>query len=160
MVPRSSSILQTETPVLIAAKMGIIEMVEKILETFSVAVEDKDSNHMNIVLLAVKHRQPHVYQFMLEFLSAAKESVFGCVDKNGNSALHIAGKVNPGIIPKVTLQMQWAIKWYKVQIHNSINLVVIVLFFSFSFWNEYVNLCKMLLLENYYCDHNYSLKKQ
>ncbi|GMN68023.1 hypothetical protein TIFTF001_037082, partial [Ficus carica] len=46
------------TPILIAAKMGVTEMVGKILEEFPVAIQDSDSKNKNVVLLAVENRQP------------------------------------------------------------------------------------------------------
>ncbi|XP_072952162.1 uncharacterized protein [Typha angustifolia] len=103
------------TPLLVAAKNGITEMVEKILETFTVAVLDVDENEKNIVLLAVEHRQSHIYELMLK-RKTMKDSVFGKVDMKGNSALHLAANLSeklPWSIPGEALQMQWEIKWYK-----------------------------------------------
>ncbi|CAN1149533.1 hypothetical protein LINPERHAP2_LOCUS17074 [Linum perenne] len=82
-----------ETPILIAAKMGVKEMVQRILETFPVAIHDLDCNNKNVVLF-----------------------VFGKVDVDGNSALHLAatfGDSRPWLIPGAGLQMQWELKWYK-----------------------------------------------
>lgn len=39
-----------ETPILIAAKNGVTEMVEKIMELFPVAVHDMDANKKNSVI--------------------------------------------------------------------------------------------------------------
>ncbi|XP_073005308.1 uncharacterized protein [Typha latifolia] len=103
------------TPVLVATKNGITEMVKKILDTFPVAVLDVDKDEKNIVLLAVEFRQSHVYEYMLK-RKTMRDSVFGKVDKNGNSALHLAARFNerlPWNIPGAVLQMQWEIKWYK-----------------------------------------------
>lgn len=105
-----------ETPILIAAKNGVTEMVEKILELFPVAIHDLNAQKKNIVLLAVENRQPHVYQLLLK-KKIMKESVFCQVDKDGNSALHLAanlGEYKPWLIPGAALQMQWEIKWYEV----------------------------------------------
>ncbi|KAM5563658.1 hypothetical protein ABKV19_018329 [Rosa sericea] len=104
-----------ETPILIAAKNGVTEMVEKILELFPVAIHDLNAQKKNVVLLAVEHRQPHVYQLLLK-RKIMKESVFCKVDKDGNSALHLAAKLGdykPWLIPGAALQMQWEIKWYE-----------------------------------------------
>ncbi|KAL6210598.1 hypothetical protein ACLB2K_015830 [Fragaria x ananassa] len=104
-----------ETPILIAAKNGVTEMVEKILELFPVAIHDLNAQKKNIVLLAVENRQPHVYQLLLE-KKIMKESIFCKVDKDGNSALHLAarlGEYKPWLIPGAALQMQWEIKWYE-----------------------------------------------
>ncbi|KAI3961180.1 hypothetical protein MKX01_035766, partial [Papaver californicum] len=84
-----------ETPILIAAKMGVTEMVEKILDKFPVAIQDINSERKNVVLLA---------------------SVFRKLDNKGNSALHLAatlGEYRPWLIPGAALQMQWEIRWYK-----------------------------------------------
>ena len=47
-------IRRTDSPILIAAKMGVAEMVEKILETDPVAIHDVDADNKNVVLLANK----------------------------------------------------------------------------------------------------------
>ncbi|KAF5956859.1 hypothetical protein HYC85_004084 [Camellia sinensis] len=87
-----------ETPILIAAKYGIMEIVKKILHIFPVAIHDTNSDEKNIVLLAVENRQTHVYQFLLE-RNVMRDSIFSKVDKDGNSAMHVAA----------ALQMQWEI---------------------------------------------------
>ncbi|KAM7501384.1 hypothetical protein LguiB_000288 [Lonicera macranthoides] len=104
-----------ETPLLIAARHGVKEMVEKILDKFPVAIYDTNSDRKNIVLVAVENRQPHIYQLLLE-RNTMKDTVFGKVDKDGNSALHLAatlGTYRPWLIPGAALQMQWEIKWYE-----------------------------------------------
>ncbi|KAL8523023.1 hypothetical protein ACS0TY_013116 [Phlomoides rotata] len=104
-----------ETPILIAAKNGILEMVEEILEQFPVAINDMNIDKKNIVLLAVENRQPHIYKF-LQGRKIMKETIFRKTDKDGNSALHLAammGAHRPWLIPGAALQMQWEIKWYE-----------------------------------------------
>ncbi|KAK7306461.1 hypothetical protein VNO77_44402 [Canavalia gladiata] len=103
-----------ETPILVAAKNGVTEMVEKILELFPVAAHDMDANKKNIVLLAVENRQTYLYEFLLKRKNL-KESIFRKVDNEGNSALHLAAKLGdykPWLIPGEALQMHWEIKWY------------------------------------------------
>lgn len=105
-----------ETPILTAAKYGVIEMVEKILELYPIAIYDVTSvTKKNIVLLAVEKRQIHVYQLLLQ-KTIPRDSVFGHVDNRGNSALHLAAKLapeTPGMIPG--LRMLWEIRWYQVR---------------------------------------------
>ncbi|KAH7573037.1 hypothetical protein JRO89_XS03G0055900 [Xanthoceras sorbifolium] len=104
-----------ETPLLIAAKMGVAEMVEKILDKFPVAVQDLNIENKNLVLLAVENRQTRVYQVLLN-RKIFGESAFRQLDNQGNSALHLAatfGEYRPWLIPGAALQMQWEIKWYK-----------------------------------------------
>ncbi|GMN48857.1 hypothetical protein TIFTF001_018021 [Ficus carica] len=107
--------IEKETAILIAAKNGVTEMVQKILDLFPVAIHDMNAEKKNIVLLAVEHRQPHVYQLLLK-RNILKDSVFQQVDDQGNSALHLAamlGGYKPWLIPGAALQMQWEIKWYE-----------------------------------------------
>ncbi|KAB2616123.1 hypothetical protein D8674_022711 [Pyrus ussuriensis x Pyrus communis] len=113
--------VNTETPILIAARNGVTEMVDKILELFPVAIHDMNKEKKNIVLLAVEYRQPHVYMLLLK-RNILKESVFSKVDHEGNSALHLAAKLGehkPWLIPGAALQMQWEIKWYEVRIERT-----------------------------------------
>ncbi|KAF8401747.1 hypothetical protein HHK36_012693 [Tetracentron sinense] len=101
-----------ETPILMAAMMGVTEIVEKILDKFPVAVQDLNSDGKNILLLAVENRQPHIYQLLLK-RKILRENVFRKVDSQGNSALHLAamlGEYRPWLIPGAALQMQWEIK--------------------------------------------------
>ncbi|XP_050365578.1 uncharacterized protein LOC126784134 [Argentina anserina] len=111
---KKAEIEKKETPILIAAKNGVTEMVEKILKHFPVAIHDLNAQKKNIVMLAVEHRQPHVYQLLLQ--NKMKEYIFCKVDENGNSALHLAAELReykPWLIPGAALQMQWEIKWYE-----------------------------------------------
>ncbi|CAI9117741.1 OLC1v1019206C2 [Oldenlandia corymbosa var. corymbosa] len=103
-----------ETPLLLAAKMGITEMVKMILDIFPVAMQDLDANEKNVLLLAVENRQTEVYQLLLNM--KLPEFVLYQVDDEGNSAIHLAAKFQkhqPWRIPGAALQMQWEIKWYK-----------------------------------------------
>ncbi|KAK8498881.1 hypothetical protein V6N12_044614 [Hibiscus sabdariffa] len=107
-----ASSAKRETPILIAAKSGITEMVDEILQRFPVVIHETNTEKKNIVLLAVENRQPHVYELLLK-KNIMKDSVFRAVDHNGNSALHLAamlGDHRPWLIPGAALQMQWEIK--------------------------------------------------
>ncbi|KAJ9696058.1 hypothetical protein PVL29_008356 [Vitis rotundifolia] len=89
-------------------------MVREILQRFPVAIQDMNSEHKNMVLLAVENRQPHVYELLLN-RKIQKDTVFRIVDKDGNSALHLAAMLRdnlPWHIPGAALQMQWEIKWF------------------------------------------------
>ncbi|XVE73073.1 hypothetical protein DITRI_Ditri11bG0088400 [Diplodiscus trichospermus] len=112
---KAEVVAKRETPILIAAKSGITEMVEQILDLFPAAINDTNSENKNIVLLAVESRQPHVYELLLN-KNIMKDSAFRAVDHKGNSALHLAatlGDYKPWLIPGAALQMQWEIKWYE-----------------------------------------------
>ncbi|KAK7245726.1 hypothetical protein RIF29_40575 [Crotalaria pallida] len=105
-----------ESLILMAARMGVTEMVEKILDKFPVAIQDVDSNNKNVVLLAIENRQPRVYKLLIK-MSLIKESAFRHVDNQGNSALHLAASYRshkPWRVPGAAMQMQWEYKWYKL----------------------------------------------
>ncbi|KAL5097226.1 hypothetical protein RYX36_001553 [Vicia faba] len=98
------------------AKMGVTEMIEKILDMYPVAIHDVDYQNKNVVLLAIENRQPHVYS-LLNKRSVIKETAFRQVDSNGNSALHLAAtyrRFRPWRVPGSAMQMQWEYKWYKL----------------------------------------------
>nr|XP_027116795.1 uncharacterized protein LOC113734445 isoform X1 [Coffea arabica] len=104
----------TETSILLAAKMGISEMVEKILKTFPVAIQDLDANGKNALLLAVENRQIKVFDLLMTM--KLPEFVLYQIDNEGNSAMHLAAKFQdhqPWRIPGTALQMQWEMKWFK-----------------------------------------------
>ncbi|XP_041020515.1 ankyrin repeat-containing protein ITN1-like [Juglans microcarpa x Juglans regia] len=107
---------EPETAILIAARNGVAEIVEKILELVPVAIHDVNAENKNAVLLAVENRQPHVYKLLLQRNILNRDSVFRVVDKEGNSAFHLAAKLaafKPWLIPGEALQMQWEMKWYE-----------------------------------------------
>ncbi|KAJ6392037.1 hypothetical protein OIU77_025905 [Salix suchowensis] len=116
---------KTDTPLLLAARNGITEIMEKILDKYSFAIHDFNSQKKNVVLLAVQYRQTHVYQFLIKRWKKKKvpDRVFRHVDDQGNSAMHHAATMikdyKPWRIPGAALQMQWEIKWYKF-VKNSI----------------------------------------
>ncbi|KAM4087419.1 hypothetical protein ACJW30_10G176600 [Castanea mollissima] len=104
----------TETPVLLAARNGITEMVEQILAVFPLAINYR-SKGKNVVLWAVKNRQPRVLQLLLK-RDFVKRKLIHEVDTEKNNALHLAaeiGEKKPWRIPGAALQMQWEIKWYQ-----------------------------------------------
>ena len=105
-------------PILIAAKNGITELVEKILHSYPVAMYDRDQDKKNIVLLAVEHKQPRVYELLLSLKkNIIKDSIFCEVDSEGNNALHLAAKKANFTwpVPGAASQMQWEIKWFQVR---------------------------------------------
>ena len=72
-----------DTPILIAARNGIIEMVERILQVFPMAILDKDPEGNNIVLLSVKNRQTKLYELLVN-RKPRDQSAFNVIDVKGN----------------------------------------------------------------------------
>ena len=76
-----SEMEKIESPILIAAKNGITEIVEKILEKFPVALHDMNYQKKNVVLLAVENRQPHVFE---RTVTKEDREERKCVPKSGS----------------------------------------------------------------------------
>lgn len=104
-----------ETFILTAARNGITEVVEEILNKSPMAINRETDDGKNIALLALENRQPQIYQLLLK-RGLVTETMLQKSDKDGNNALHLAaklGKKKPWLIPGAALQMQWEIKWYE-----------------------------------------------
>ncbi|XP_054812925.1 uncharacterized protein LOC129313661 isoform X2 [Prosopis cineraria] len=104
-----------ETPLMIAAKTGVKEMVEKILELFPTRIKDVNDEGKNIVLLAADYRQIEVFRILCK-QKRLTESIFRQVDKEGNNALHLAAMLGvklDSLYHGETLSMLREIKWFE-----------------------------------------------
>ncbi|KAM6567925.1 hypothetical protein CsatA_027053 [Cannabis sativa] len=107
---------ENDSALLVAAKNGIMEIVEKILQHFPVAIHDTNKDKKNIFLLAVENRRLNVLKFLAQEEEIyTRKLLFRKVDKDWNCALHLASIRNPRPwpIPGDALQMQWELNWYK-----------------------------------------------
>ncbi|XP_062085446.1 uncharacterized protein LOC133791537 isoform X2 [Humulus lupulus] len=103
-----------ETAILIAARNGVSEIVERILQKFPVAIHDANHERKNVLLLAAENRHWEVYKLLLK-RKVPRGLVFRKVDNQGNTALHYAAMLANKTkyfwpIPGDALQMQWEIK--------------------------------------------------
>ncbi|THG16218.1 hypothetical protein TEA_008577 [Camellia sinensis var. sinensis] len=106
-----------ETPILVASKNGITEIVRGILEQFSEAIYDVNSEGKNVMLLAVEHRQPQVYGTLLKHVEKSTKDLLYHNDNDGNNALHLAAIANTyrsWFASNAVLQMQWEINWFEL----------------------------------------------
>lgn len=106
---------ERETPLLVAAKNGVKEIVTKFLKEKPGAIHDTNSQHQNVLHVAVEYRQPHVFESLRE--ERLFENLVRSVDKDDNTLLHLAAKLSkykPWHIPGAAMQMQWEIKWFLV----------------------------------------------
>ncbi|RWR75627.1 hypothetical protein CKAN_00401800 [Cinnamomum micranthum f. kanehirae] len=102
------------TPFLIAAKMGVLEIVQGIMKHHPMAIHQEDVEKKNAVLLAIEHKHPRTYKLLCDNYSS-NQSIFQKLDKNGNSAFHLAAKRtrdDTWRIHGAALQIQWDLKWY------------------------------------------------
>ncbi|KAK2387260.1 hypothetical protein QL285_061097 [Trifolium repens] len=110
-----------ETPYLVAAKHGIVEITSKLESKMKSVIHDRNSNNENVLLLAVKYRQPQVVQ-QLRKSKVLDPDIFESlclqVDNEENTMLHLAAytslnKETTWRIAGPAMQMMWDIKWYK-----------------------------------------------
>ncbi|XP_028789092.1 uncharacterized protein LOC114745117 [Neltuma alba] len=106
-----------ETPLMIAAQNGVKEIVMKLLDFFPSTVNIVNEEGKNTILLAAEKRQTKLYQILCENKFLDKR-VFSQVDKDGNTALHLAA--NPGInLDWQTTTMVEELKWFEF-VKNSV----------------------------------------
>ncbi|RWR75631.1 Ankyrin repeat-containing domain-containing protein [Cinnamomum micranthum f. kanehirae] len=104
------------SPILVAAKNGVVEIVKEILNAYSLAIYDEDTDKKNAFMLAVENRQLDIYNIFLRQRYCHQSIIFQKTDKDGNSAIHLAATTGPNQrwpIPGAALQMQWELKWYE-----------------------------------------------
>ncbi|KAL9316155.1 hypothetical protein ACSQ67_017156 [Phaseolus vulgaris] len=111
---------KTETAFLVAARNGIVEMVNEILNRIPSVIHNTNSHKENVLLVAVMNRQPFVVE-NLKMKMQSKPEVWNnlalTVDENENTILHWAayapgGDKSPQIAGSA-LQMMWDIKWFQ-----------------------------------------------
>ncbi|XP_028789096.1 uncharacterized protein LOC114745120 isoform X2 [Neltuma alba] len=85
----ASGTITIDTPLMIATKNGVTEVVKAIFELFPSTFKDVNTEGKNIFLLAIEYRQTDVYCFLCKW-KWLKESLSSQVDKEGNNALHLA----------------------------------------------------------------------
>lgn len=102
------------SPILIAAKMGIVEIVEEVLNKYPMVQYDEDLDKKNVLMLAVENGQAHVVDRLRKKYSG-EHSIYQKVDNKGDTVIHLAatfGKNRPWRISSAAIQMQWDLKWY------------------------------------------------
>ncbi|GMP75638.1 hypothetical protein CsSME_00032649 [Camellia sinensis var. sinensis] len=77
-----------ETPLFLATKLGIIEIVEQILKKYPQAAEHIDHHGRNILHIAIKYRQIHIFDFLEKKMEISMMRLIQKIDNNGNSVLH------------------------------------------------------------------------
>ncbi|XAR65699.1 hypothetical protein NMG60_11009890 [Bertholletia excelsa] len=110
-VGRSCIIEAVETPLFLAAKKGIIEIVREILTKHPLAIEHIDAEGQNILHVAIKYRQMHIFDLIVdERKKTLMRWITRKIDNNGNSILHMVGlkenaeKVEDMRSPAIVLQ--------------------------------------------------------
>ncbi|KAI8019182.1 Ankyrin repeat-containing protein ITN1 [Camellia lanceoleosa] len=90
-------------PLLVAAKLGIHEIIEEIVNSFPRAILAKDSEDRNIFQLAVIKRHENVFNLLYQ-MGEHKQLFTRLEDDNGNTLLHLVGNQAP--IEKLNVEVE------------------------------------------------------
>ncbi|XP_026383191.1 uncharacterized protein LOC113278600 isoform X1 [Papaver somniferum] len=109
-----------ERPIILATKLGIIEMVKEIIEVYPESIELTDEKAgRNLLHLAAEYRHESIIDFLKSSSSNSKRNldmlVVG-IDRDGNSPLHAAAKLGthkPWHIRGDAQWMQWECVWFQ-----------------------------------------------
>ncbi|KAG5520861.1 hypothetical protein RHGRI_033436 [Rhododendron griersonianum] len=102
---------------LTAAKFGIHEVIEAILESFPKLIWAEDEKGLNIFHIAIEKRHANVFNLIYR-VGPNRELLVQMRDPFGNNLLHLAGKLAPrnkyNLVIGAALQMQRELQWFEV----------------------------------------------
>ncbi|TKY47016.1 Ankyrin repeat-containing protein [Spatholobus suberectus] len=109
-----------ETVILVAARNGIVEMVNELISKIPSAIHETNSKKKNVLLVAVENRQTIVVKALKKRFGEKKTKlvlynlILG-VDEQEKTVLHLAAApTDKGwMISGAALQMMWHIKWFQ-----------------------------------------------
>ncbi|XP_027941866.1 uncharacterized protein LOC114195557 [Vigna unguiculata] len=103
-----------ETPFLVAARNGIVEMVNELLDRIPNVIHDRNSMKDNVLLVAVINRQPLLIENLkTKIRPEVWNSLILEVDRDERTILHCAAYA-PMVYHRLKiLQMMWDIKWFQ-----------------------------------------------
>ena len=104
-------------PLFRAARLGVHEVVEEIVDSFPSLVWATDSTNRSLFHWAVTERHENVFNLLYQ-MSEHKRVITISIDKANNTTLHWAGRLAPqnklNLVPGAALQMQRELQWFKV----------------------------------------------
>ncbi|GAB4830179.1 hypothetical protein Ancab_019821, partial [Ancistrocladus abbreviatus] len=105
-----------QTPLLIAASNGIMEIVEAILEVFPQAIEHTDTKTKeNILHVTIQHRKREIFSLVKKKKFPMRRLAMR-LDENDNTILHQVANMEfyrLGTKPNPALQLQEELQWFK-----------------------------------------------
>ncbi|GFS33770.1 ankyrin repeat family protein [Actinidia rufa] len=103
-------------PLFTAAKLGVHEVVEEIVDSFPSLVWARDSDNYSIFHHAIVLRHENVFNLLYQ-MSEHKRVITVSIDKSNNTTLHWAGRLAPrnklNLVPGAALQMQRELQWFE-----------------------------------------------
>lgn len=105
-----------QQPLHLAAKLGIHEIIEEIVEAFPPSIWSSDEENRNVFQLAVIYRRENVFNLIYQ-MSEYRHLITRYIDSSGNNILHLAGRLPPpdrlSLVSGAALQMQRELQWFK-----------------------------------------------
>ncbi|XP_073225482.1 uncharacterized protein [Cicer arietinum] len=115
-----AAILKSETPILTAARYGIVEIVHVLIEKIPSSIYETNLKNKNILLVAVENKRTVVVESLRKWfeecnLKAIFDNLIQDVDDKDNTVLHLAGTPSDEdwYISGAALQMMWHVKWFQ-----------------------------------------------
>ncbi|XP_057468199.1 uncharacterized protein LOC130757484 [Actinidia eriantha] len=106
----------SKDPLFRAARLGVHEVVEEIVDSFPSLVWATDSASYSLFHWAVTERHENVFNLLYQ-MSEHKRVITISIDKSNNTTLHWAGRLAPrnklNLVPGAALQMQRELQWFK-----------------------------------------------
>ncbi|OVA01269.1 Ankyrin repeat-containing domain [Macleaya cordata] len=106
-----------ERPIILATKMGIIEMVKEIVNMFPESLEFIDEEAgKNVLHLAAEHRHEYIMEWLKSMKKRDLANLVVGIDREGNTALHAAAKLGedkPWHIRGAAHHIQWECVWFE-----------------------------------------------
>ncbi|KAI8527061.1 hypothetical protein RHMOL_Rhmol12G0046900 [Rhododendron molle] len=108
--------LHAKDALVAAAKLGIHEVIEEIVESFPDLIW-ADAKSLNLFQIAVLERHVNVFNLIYQ-MGANQQLLIQMKDPSGNNLLHLAGKQSPrnknNPVIGAALQMQRDRQWFEV----------------------------------------------
>jgi len=115
-----------ETPFLVAARNGIVEMVNELLDRIPNVIHDRNSMKENVLLVAVINGQPLLIENLkTKITPEGWNSLILEVDRDERTILHCAAYAPIVYHPLKIMQMMWDIKWFQVYINKYLFLLLL-----------------------------------
>ncbi|KAH9621681.1 hypothetical protein KSS87_012249 [Heliosperma pusillum] len=99
-----------------AAKLGIPEIIEEVVEAFPPAIWFTDENNYNVFQLAVLNRREHVFNLIYQ-MSSFRFLITSCHDQQDNNMLHLVARLPPSerihLVSGPAFLMQREMQWFE-----------------------------------------------
>jgi hypothetical protein len=108
---------QYKTPLLIAAREGIVEIVDEILKEHPQAIEHVTKDEENILHVAIRFRQMEIFRRVKKMKAIMECRLASRIDNKGYTILHHVadmGNYDGGTKAGPALQLQEELKWLEV----------------------------------------------